>query len=90
MKNVNFRYLRDPSTKMLESANLNATYFYNSFFYNQFQRKDSERLSMLIRKKDEEGKSVDPFEFGYGKIKSWTAKVNIFDYKFLIVPINER
>ena len=90
MTTTNFRYLRDPSTKVLESANLKAAYFYNSFFYNQFQRKDSERPSILIRKKDDEGKSVDPFEFGFGKIKSWTAKVNIFDYKYLIVPINER
>ena len=51
-------------------------YFFNSFFFKKLS--DSYPLKRV------EGE--EPYE----KLKKWTRNVNIFEYEFLIIPVNER
>ncbi|KAF7346574.1 hypothetical protein MSAN_01885500 [Mycena sanguinolenta] len=50
---------------------------FSSFFYKKLDNKDV---------KDKKNKSP---EKGYESVRKWTAKFNLFDKKYVIVPINE-
>ncbi|GAA5883975.1 hypothetical protein JCM6882_002089 [Rhodosporidiobolus microsporus] len=50
------------------------THVFNSFFYKQ--------LSSGKGKKN-------PQQVGYSLVEKWTKKINLFDKKFIVVPINE-
>ncbi|KAJ6508506.1 hypothetical protein C8R45DRAFT_445354 [Mycena sanguinolenta] len=50
---------------------------FSSFFYKKLDNKDA---------KDKKNKSP---EKGYESVRKWTAKFNLFDKKYIIVPINE-
>ncbi|KAJ3124991.1 Diacylglycerol O-acyltransferase 2 [Physocladia obscura] len=51
---------------------------YNTFFYQQLNAVDK-----VTQKKI-------PIEDTYKRVKTWTKRVNIFEKRFIVVPINER
>ena len=55
-------------------AQAKKTYIFNSFFYHR-----------LTEKRGAEGR-----EKSYNLIKSWTAKADLFNKAYVIIPINEK
>ncbi|KAF7364961.1 ULP-PROTEASE domain-containing protein [Mycena venus] len=51
---------------------------FSSFFYKKLAEDDNK-----------EGSSQERFEKGYENVRKWTAKFDLFDKKYIIVPINE-
>ncbi|KAH9263840.1 hypothetical protein BASA83_012717 [Batrachochytrium salamandrivorans] len=70
------KYLQQDSNSGLDPKNV---HIFSTFFYQTLTR----NTSKCCPTKD------SYLESGYNRVKSWTTKVNIFEKKFLVIPINE-
>ncbi|KAJ3048041.1 hypothetical protein HK097_010934 [Rhizophlyctis rosea] len=68
------KYLLNEKIKNEFPARVEESHFFNSFFYEQLQRKEGGR-------KDDDA--------AYQRVQKWTKKMNIFEKKYIFVPINE-
>ncbi|KAJ2213066.1 hypothetical protein IW140_004586 [Coemansia sp. RSA 1813] len=69
----------------------NQCFFFNSFFFKKLSHraKSSALAAAAAARSDPSASPVNPVELVYRQLKKWTASVELFDKKYIFVPINE-
>ncbi|KAJ1892172.1 hypothetical protein LPJ66_006497 [Kickxella alabastrina] len=75
------RYISE-NLKVSDPELFEQCFFFNTFFFR--------KLSHLEKSLPPSGSRENPLEQVHGRLKKWTANVNLFDKKYIFVPINER
>ncbi|KAJ1903268.1 hypothetical protein LPJ81_003151 [Coemansia sp. IMI 209127] len=64
-------------------------FFFNSFFFKKLSHRARATAATAAARPDPSASPTNPVEPVYQQLKKWTASVELFDKKYIFVPINE-